>query len=373
MHATKTGLAAAISVALAFGQLFGQQRQSGTDAFNRASSSEIDGALNTMQAVLDRPAKGTFNLKLNGKNVQLITGPLDFRLSFLLGTRAPFEPVNRWNAQHSLARAYVYGQGTHLEADLDVAGGVTRRSAQVFLTRFGNMTRQFMAEFANLAPVAVSSNKTKMSLLKLQGDGYALISTDPVGGANVRDALNKNLPEINLTLDAKRTVSSHERTVHGAAVRYLSFSYTRPSSATIHLVADSAVETFDKNKAAFLALIDGLEITDPPVDGSSAAGRISLRSGKQSFIMLKSSAGEAYAMMIWEGLAFANLQQQDAEPTVAAEQLVTINGRKMAEWNVQATIRELNSYRNYYWATQTEITKYEVVSAEFSKGLHVTE
>ncbi len=448
MHANRIGLAAAtISVALAFGL-------PAPATLDTASSSEVDGVLKTLQTVLEKPSKGTFNLKLNGQSIMLTTSPVDFRLSSLLSTRAPLEPINRWNAQHRYARAYVDGQGTHLEADLDVAGGVTRRSAQVFLHRFGTMARQFAAEFANLAPAAVTSNKTKLSLphgefglwfdpkqwqqgeskeggvslRQLQGDGYALIFTDPVGGANALDALKdsilanfkKNLPEMKLTLDEKRTVSRHEGnllrlegTVNGAAIRYLTFSYTRPS-ATIHLVTYSGAETFDKNKAAFMALIDGLEITDPAVDVSSADGRITLPSGKafidfdktawqllpsaqQGRYMLKSSAGEAYALVIWEGLAFplenlpkmgfANLQQQDGGAKITAEKWLTVNGQELVQMNVEATIRGLGiSYRNYYfsskaagsiqiltWATQAEITKYEAVLAEFPKGFHLTE
>jgi hypothetical protein len=193
----------------------------------------------------------TFNL--NGQAVVLTEGKSDLRLSSTLSGHASVDQTNLWNAHHRFSRAYVGADGmAHREADLDVSDGVRPKMIEAFITNFGSSARLFSTEVAN-GPSGLDENKATpktrigvpygdfdilmnprewqhtethggvLVFRQLGGDGYAMVITEPGMAANGLTGLKsailanvkKNIPDINVRLDDKRTVNGHSVLVLG--------------------------------------------------------------------------------------------------------------------------------------------------------------
>lgn len=406
----------------------------------------------------------TFGFTLDGQSMSLVASKADLRLSLTVSGRAQFDRINLWNAQHRFARAYIDSEGApHLDADLDVSTGVTRQGIQAFVTTFGSTARLFATEFSGpSSTVSEGANKTlsktriglpygdfalsinpkewqqaenrggTILFRQVNGDGYAMVITEPAGVPNGLSGLKtailnntkKNVPDLKVTLDDKRTVAGHEvlvlgmeGTVSGVSLRYLNNAYSGPSG-TIQVLTYTGRDVFEKNLPIFTELLNGLEINESSADSTaggndSGPGRLTLSSGKAVIdfdkskwkvlpssqvgrYMLTHSSGDAYAQVIWEGLVFpldtiadvglGYLKREDPNPTVTFKRKLTINGNEMSQMNVDATVRGLMlSYRNYYysgkagtiqimtWTKQDDMAKYEKELTNLLNGFHVTE
>jgi hypothetical protein len=341
-----------------------------TELLDSASPSNLQSLLRSMNVQFTDSTKDnttTYTLKLYDQDVALIASKADLRLSLELPRVAQLDRVNLWNSLHRFSRAYVDVDGLpHLEADLDVSNGVTRKGIQTFITSFGSTAKIFPTEiFTSSGPVNLGATKTRIGVpygefalwinpkewqqsdsrqgrigfRQLNGEGYAMIISEPGvvpnGLSGLKTAIfanvKNNVPDMKVTLDDKRTVTGHdvlylgmEGTVDGVPLRYLYYAYSG-SSGTIQILTYTSKDTFEKNLPTFTELLNGLEIGESVADSSgqneTGRGRITVPSGKAVIdfdkskwkilsspqvgrYLLSHSSGEAFAQVIWESLEF---------------------------------------------------------------------
>lgn len=88
---------------------------------------------------------GDILLRMQGYNVLVLVGSYDgvyiAMMSAFAGTTATLQDVNIWNQEKRFARAYLDTDGDPVvEAELDMAGGVTLARVEDFIQTFGQLS-----------------------------------------------------------------------------------------------------------------------------------------------------------------------------------------------------------------------------------------
>lgn len=99
---------------------------------------------------------GDIVLRMQGYNVLVLVGSYDgvymAMVAAFAGTRATLQDVNTWNREKRFARAYLDTDGDPaIEAELDMAGGVTIGRLKDFLQTFGQLS---LPEFVQTVAVS---------------------------------------------------------------------------------------------------------------------------------------------------------------------------------------------------------------------------
>lgn len=127
------------------------------DVVDRVSAAQVAkllGNLGYSGAEID--ADGDIIVRMEGYPVLMLIGSYDgvyvAMVSAFAGTRATMKDVNTWNQEKRFARAYLDGDGDPVvEAELDLAGGVTIARVRDFIQTFARLS---LPEFVQTVAVA---------------------------------------------------------------------------------------------------------------------------------------------------------------------------------------------------------------------------
>jgi hypothetical protein len=270
-----------------------------------------------------------FRFKLEGYSVTLFAKASDLSLRANLPIGLDSAGANAWNRTHRFIRAYLDENGSAvIEADLDLAGGVTRDAVELFIKRFratlqengkpapsrevsaqlpvhtksAGATKKVKSAFGDFAlwidpakwkqtseeganPVAFQGIDTEMIAQVISEKlGVPTDTLEAVALVNARKAD----PNAKITFREKRSVNGHpvlalqmDATIKDLPFKYYGYYYGG-TSGTIQVVTFTLASAFEAHAAEFTALLDGLEISDrelPPLPKTAADPGVFLVSG----------------------------------------------------------------------------------------------
>lgn len=145
-HAKETlgslGLKAALVLSLSVTLLHGQQVVAGEPGaadqiVNRVTVAQVKAFMQGEGYAVEMDANGSVVWKIDGMITQIFVfsdgESIQFSAAFK-ATNTPLGKVNEWNRTRRFGRAYLDEEGdSHLESDLDLAGGVTSERIRDFL------------------------------------------------------------------------------------------------------------------------------------------------------------------------------------------------------------------------------------------------
>ncbi|MEE4301337.1 MAG: YbjN domain-containing protein [Pseudomonadales bacterium] len=124
------------------------------DTVSAAQVAKLLGDLGYTGSEIDED--GDIFVRMQGYSVLMLIGSYDgvyiAMVSAFADTRATLESVNTWNQEKRFARAYLDGDGDPVvEAELDLAGGVTIARVKDFIQTFGRLS---LPEFVQTVAVS---------------------------------------------------------------------------------------------------------------------------------------------------------------------------------------------------------------------------
>jgi hypothetical protein len=249
-------------------------------------------------------AQGAFRFEMDGRPVALNNYATSLLLLAGLADTTGAERMNAWNQNFQSGRAYTDAQGhPYLEADLAVGGGVTEKTIEEFIRRFGEtlgLFARFVADPrpAPLTPGAASRpglllfNAGKMSVVydsakwkpaplseagrftfqHVSGEGYAEIAVEDMRlplealPERVLARLREQAPQAAIASREKRTVNGSEvwrlridAEIKASATSYLGYYYSG-KEGTVQIVTYTGRNLFQKYEADFTDFLESFRV-----------------------------------------------------------------------------------------------------------------
>ncbi|MGA3188474.1 MAG: YbjN domain-containing protein [Bryobacteraceae bacterium] len=337
-----------------------------------------------------------FRFELDGYKVALFAGASDLRISAGFPDKLEITKVNVWNQNHRFSRAYVDESGRpFVEADLDLAGGVTGETVEAFIKRFRTTLREYgkLLPAPTLTGATIPVHKKSASATKRikapfgdfalwidpakwkqtssdgadpvmfannNGEGFVQIisekggvPTDALPEVALRNAQQAD-PDSKITFREKRIVNGRqvlamrlESTVDKMALRFYGYYYGG-TSGTIQVIAFALANVFDRNADEFTMFLDGLEISDQdlpslPIDSGVLlvnSGTMAINYDPEKWKKTASGNPGSFTFKHAKGDGFAMvIAERTGIPTDAFPDIALANAQK-ADPKARITFRE---------------------------------